>query len=115
MLADRLHRHSPPHHAVTVSALRAHLAAVDIGMAISALFAGIREYRFRVALRARDALVHPAQRIARRVVIELGIIADRLPATERVAVLAWDRQCTVRAARCGRGLLRRLAGATCRT
>ena len=108
MFADGLDGDSPSHHGVALLALRTHLPAVDVGVTVGALLPDIGEHRLAVALRASDVLVHPAQRVARGAVVELGIVPDRFPAGERVAVLARNRQRAVWAAR-GRGglLLRR--------
>jgi hypothetical protein len=87
MVPDRLHRHLPSLYGVAASAIRSHLPAVDIGMAVRTIRAGVREYRLRVALRAREILVHAAQRKFCSVVIEFRDRPDRLPPELRVAVL----------------------------
>ncbi len=113
MLLNRLHRHIPSHDGVALLAVGAHLAAVDVGMAIGALLAHVGEDRPAVTLRAGDRLVHAAKRIARGVVVELRIIADRLPAAERVTVLARDGKRAVGTARASRACrLRHWSGST---
>ena len=109
VLADRFHRNRPTQDGVTLVALRAHLAPVNVGVAIGALFPDVSKYRLDMALGAGDTFVHAAQRVTRAVVIELGNVADRLPSAEGVAVLARDGQRAVRAARGRGGLLRRQA------
>jgi hypothetical protein len=78
----------PSLHRVTVLAIRAHLTAVDVGVAVGAVRSHIREHHFGVALRAADAFVKAAQWILGLVVIKLGNGADRLPSHRRMTVLA---------------------------
>lgn len=108
VLAYGLHGNRPPRDRVALLALRAHLPAVNVGVTIGALFPDIGEHRLGVTLRARHALVHAAQRIARGVVVELWHIADGLPSGERVAVLARNGERTMRTARARRGPALRL-------
>ena len=98
MFSNGLHGDSPSHHRMALLALRAHLAAVNVGVALGALLPDVGKDRLRVALRARHSLVHPAQRIARTVVVELGNVANRLPSAEGVAVLARDGKRSMRTA-----------------
>ena len=86
----------PTKHGVTLRAIRAHLALVNVGVAILAILPHIREYRFYVALCALHLLVHAAQRIVRFVVIEFGDRANGAPACSGVAVLARNRERSVR-------------------
>jgi len=81
---------------VTLRAIRAHLALVNIGVAILTILPHIREYRLYVALCALHLLVHAAQRIVRFVVIEFGDSANGAPARSGVAVLTRNRQRSVR-------------------
>ena len=69
---------------------------MNIGVAILTILPHIREYRFYVALYALHSLVHAAQRIVRFVVIEFGDRANGAPARSGVAVLARNRQRSVR-------------------
>ncbi len=71
-------------------ALRAHLPAVNIGVAIRALVSHLREDWFGVALHAGDILVHAAQREVGLAVVEVRKAADRLPGREGMAILAGD-------------------------
>ena len=86
----------PTKNGVTLRAIRAHLALVNVGVAILTILPHIREYRFYVALRALHLLVHAAQRIVRFVVIEFGDRANGAPARSGVAVLARNRERSVR-------------------
>ena len=86
----------PTKNGVTLRAIRAHLALVNIGVAILTILPHIREYRFYVALYALHSLVHAAQRIVRFVVIEFGDRANGAPARSGVAVLARNRERSVR-------------------
>ena len=88
MIAHLPHRNIPALHGVALRAVRAHLAAMDVCVAISAVLAYVCEYRFHVALGALHFFVHAAQRIVRLVVIEFGHRADRAPAGRCVAVFA---------------------------
>ena len=94
-----LHRDIPSLHGVALGAIRAHLAAMNIGMAIGAVLADIREYRLNVARDAFHFFVHPAQGIAGFVVIEFRNSAYRTPGRCGVAVLARNGQRTMRIAR----------------
>ena len=89
----------PTKNRVTLRAIRAHLALVNIGMAILTILPHIREYRFYVALRALHFLVHAAQRIVRFGVIEFGDRANGAPARSGVTVLARNRERSVRTTR----------------
>src|SRR2546429_8777829 len=89
----------PTKNGVTLRAIRAHLALVNVGVAILAILPHIREYRFYVALCALHFLVHAAQRIVRFVVIEFGDRANGAPARSGVAVLARNRERSVRTTR----------------
>ena len=115
MLLDRLDGHRPAHHGMALFATCAHLSPVNVSVAVGALVADLREYKIRMALRTCDVLMHAAKRVARGVVIKLRHAADWLPSADRVAVLAGDRQRSVRAARVGRtpALLRWHAGCEC--
>lgn len=83
---------------VTLGAVGAHLAAMNVGVAVGAIFADVGENRLDVALRAWDFFVHAAQRVFRLVVIKLGNDADGAPSSGRVTVLARNADRTVRIA-----------------
>ena len=111
VLVDLLDRNLPALYAVALLAIGAELALVDVGMAIGALLAHIRKYRFDVALGTGDSLMHTAQRVTGLVMVELGHVADRLPSAEGVAILAGN----IQAGREGYGCWRRSATAPRRT
>lgn len=101
--AYRLQGYIPADHAVALLAIGAELPPMNIGMAVGAVRADVAEYRFGMALHAVNLCMHAPQRIAGRVVIEFGNRADRFPTRLCVAVLAWNGQGSVRAARLGIG------------
>lgn len=63
------------------------LTTVNVCVALGALCTHLLEHHARVALRASNLRVHSPQRVTCRVVIELGILPDGLPAHAGVAVL----------------------------
>ena len=86
----------PTENRVALRAVRAHFPLVNIGVAILTILANVREYRFYVALRAFNFLVHAAQRIPSFIVIKFRDGADRAPARGGVAVLAGNGERSVR-------------------
>ena len=90
MIAHLLHRDIPSLYRVALRAVRTHLAAMDVRVAIGAVFTDICEYRLNVTLRALHFFVHAPQWIFRLVVIEFGHRADRAPTRRCVTVLARD-------------------------
>jgi len=104
VLIDLLHRNVPSLDGVALLAIRAHLALVNVSVAIRALLADVRKDRLGVALNATHAFVHAAQRILGCVVIEFRNCADRFPSAERVTVLTRNAEASVRTTR-GRGRL----------
>lgn len=74
---------------------RAHLAPMNVSVAVGALVAHIREHHLDVATGAGYALVHPTQCELRLVVVELGDGADRLPAVYGMAILAREVESAV--------------------
>lgn len=64
VIVDRLHRHVPAIDRMALGAVRSHLAAVNVGVAIGAILAHVGEHRFQVAAGAGNFFVHAAQRIA---------------------------------------------------
>lgn len=99
MVTNRLDRCSPALHVVALLTFRAHLAAMNVSVAIGALVTHVGENRAGMTLGARHASMHTAQRESCAAMIELRNIADRLPRGERVAVLTWDVQRSVWTAR----------------
>jgi len=96
VLLNRLHRRFPAENRVALGAVLAELCAVNIRVAIGAVLAHVGEHRPRVASRAGYFFVHPAQRVARRVMVEFGNGANGNPAGARVAILARNGEGTVR-------------------
>ena len=88
VIANRLDRCRPALHVVALLTFRSHLAAMNVGVAVSALVTHVGENRAGVTLGAGYASMHTAQRESRAAMIELRNVADRLPTGERVAVLA---------------------------
>lgn len=69
---------------------------MNVGVAVSTALAHVFENQIGVALGTSHLLVHAAQRVTSVVVIELGIRADRLPASVSVAFLTRDRDRAMR-------------------
>ena len=113
VLLHGLQRNFPALYGVALLALRTKLTAVNIGMAVRALRAHVREDQARMTQAALHGFVHAAQWIACLVMVEFRKIADGLPACKGVTVLASLVQRAVRAAR-GAALLRRLGSALLR-
>lgn len=100
VVLDLRDRNLPATYRVTLFAIGAKLALVNIGVAIGAACPYIGEHRLGMALRAAHALVQSAQReFGLAVVVKFRDRPDRLPAFHRMAVLAGDIQVAVRAAR----------------
>jgi hypothetical protein len=100
-----LGRNIPAFYRVTLFAIRTHLPAMNVCVAIGAILSNIGKDRLYVTLNTEHFFVHAAQRIVRLIVIELRNGADRTPAHRCVAVFARNRQRPVRAP-CGLVLLR---------
>ena len=99
MLLHLLDRNRPSPHRVALLTIRAELPLVNIGVAILAKVADVCEQQLDMALHAGHRLMHPAQRIPRLIVVELGNGADRPPGICCVAVLAGDVQIAMRTVR----------------
>ena len=95
MILDGLGGDVPTLHCVALSAVGAHLAAVNVCMTIGTIFADIGEDRFDMALDAVYFFVHPPQWIFRFIVIEFGYGADRTPRRGGMAIFAGDGQRSV--------------------
>ena len=96
MLLNRLHGRLPTENRVALRAVGAQLSAMDVGVAIGALLSNVGENRLGVASGARHLLMHAAERVARRVVVEFGNCANGGPTCVRVAIFAGSREGTVR-------------------
>lgn len=99
VLIDLLHRNFPSPDRMTGLAIRAHLALVDIGVAVGALVANVSEDHLGMAGRAGHTFVQAAQGILGLIVIELRHRSNGFPPINGVAVLARDIQISVRTAR----------------
>jgi hypothetical protein len=88
VVSDLLPRCEPALHDVALGAIGAKLSQMDIGVAIGAILADVREDRFRVALRAGDSRVSAAQRVLSFVVIEIDFGSNRRPRGALMAFLA---------------------------
>lgn len=88
MLLELLVLDFPAFYRVTLLAIRAELAAVDVRVAIRASRAHVGKDKVGMAPFAVHLLVHPAQRVPCSVVVKLRNAADRFPARVGVAVFA---------------------------
>lgn len=102
-----LHRDIPTLNGVALRAIRSHLAAVNIRVAVGTVTADVRENWLNVTLDAFHFFVHAAQGIARFVVIEFRDSAYWAPSGSGVAVLARNGKGTMRVAS---GLFLRISG-----
>lgn len=104
VLLDVLIRHLPSAHGVALFAIGAHLSPVNVGVAILATMAHVRENHLDVTLCTSDGSVHATQWVFCLIVVELGHRADGPPRTGGVAVLTRNIKIAVRAVRTSRGL-----------
>jgi len=88
VIANLLDGDVPTLRSVALRAVRTHLAAVDVSVAVGAIFADVCKYGFCVTLRALHFFVQAAERVFGLVVIEFGDRADRPPACRCVTVFA---------------------------
>lgn len=98
MLLQLIGANVPALDGVALCAIRAELAAVNIGVAICTITADVLENEIRVALRASHLFVHASKRVACPIVVEFRHTPDRLPAGIRVAIFAGDADGAVRIA-----------------
>ena len=96
VIFDLLDCNIPTLDGVALGAVRAHLALVDVHVAVFAILSDVRKNGLHVALHAVDLFVHAAQRVASLVVVKLRGLANGFPDRRRVAVLARNREGTVR-------------------
>ena len=85
---DLLDGNVPALHRVTLLAVRPHLAAMDVLMAVGAILADVGEHRLDVTLNAIHFFVHTAKRVFCFAVVEFGNGANRPPTSGGVTVLA---------------------------
>jgi hypothetical protein len=84
---------------VALRAVRTEFPPVNVGVALGAILAHIRENWFYVAFRAFHIFVHATQRVIGLVVIEFRHGTNGPPSRGRVAVFTGNRQPPVRALR----------------
>jgi len=96
VLLNRLCGHLPAEHRMALRAVRAELTAVNIGVAIGAVFSDVREDGLGVTTRAGNFFVHAAQWVPRGVMIEFRNRANRSPTRVAVTVFAGNIEGTVR-------------------
>jgi len=95
VIPNLVNRRRPALHRVAAVALRAHAAAMNIGVTVAAVTPDVAENRLQVALRAGHGFVHAGQRIWCGVVIELRVLPNGPPTAEGVTVLAGDIELSV--------------------
>jgi hypothetical protein len=88
VVVDCLYCNLPALHGVTLFAVGAHLAAVNIGVTVGASRADIAEDEIAMTLLTGYVGVHSTERIFSSVVIEVRQTANRPPGSIGVAVLA---------------------------
>ena len=80
MILHALRGDVPALHGVALRAIGTHLAAVNVRVAIGAIFSNVGEDRFGVALHALHFFVHAAEQVVGLVVIEFGDGSNGAPA-----------------------------------
>ena len=95
--ANRAGGNLPSPDGMTILARRAHLAPMEIRMAISALLTDVTKDFFHMAGITRHVLVHASQRVlCLSIVIEFRSTANRRPTCCGVAIFAGNRQRSMR-------------------
>lgn len=94
--ANLLHGDVPAGKGVALLAIGTELSAMDISVAIRAVFADVREHRLSVALDAFHFVVQAAQRVTCFAVIEFDVGAERSPSGGVMAVFAGNIEFSVR-------------------
>lgn len=113
VLLHSLQDNAPTLHRVTLFAVRTHLTAMDVGMAIGTVRSRIRKHGLGVALGAGHCLVQTTQRVLRFVVIEFRNGPDGFPSRRGMTVLTRNIEVAVGTARHRRAT--RLPEPGCRT
>jgi len=99
MRTDGVHAHAPARHRMALVAARPKLPAVDIGVAIRALRAGVGENQLRVTQPALNVLMQPAEaETGLAIVFELRHCAHGGPTRRAMAAQTWNGERSVRAA-----------------
>lgn len=86
-----LRRNRPTEHGMAARAIRAHLALVDVRMAVLTILTDVCKNWIYVASGTLHFFVHAAERVFRFVMIELRNFADRPPCRGGMAVFARNR------------------------
>jgi hypothetical protein len=89
----------PSFDCMALCAVRPHLTAMNVGMAVGTVRSGIRKHRLGMTLGTSHSLMQAAKRVVRLVMVELRECANRFPASGRMAVLARNIQVAMGAAR----------------
>jgi hypothetical protein len=93
-----LNGYVPSAHRMALCAVGSELTSMNVCVAIRTVFSNVREHRFCMALCALHFFVHPAQWVARVVMVEFRMRSDRPPAGCCMAIFAGNRKRPVRAA-----------------
>jgi hypothetical protein len=101
VLLNLLHGDLPSFDCVTLFAIGAQLAPMNVSVTVSTSLANVGKHRLDVALRTRYRLMHPPEGIPRLAMIEFRYVANWFPSTQRVAILAGNIQWAVWAAGVG--------------
>jgi hypothetical protein len=97
VILDLLNGNLPPTDGVALRTVRAKPSAVNVRVAVRAIFPNIGEYRLDVTLCATHVFVHAAQRITCAAVIEFGNNSNGVPTVCNVTIFTRDCERTVRA------------------
>jgi len=96
MLLDGRKADLPTAHCMTLRAIRAKFSEVNVGVTVRAVLAHIGEHFLHMALCAGNFFVHTAQGITGFIVVEFRIGTDGPPPRVNVAVVACQRERTMR-------------------
>ena len=96
VVLDGVDRNLPALDGMAALAIRAKLPPVNVSVTVRAVRTGVLEDQAGVALGARYLLMHASQRIRRMIVIEFRVRTNWFPTCVCMAVLARNRQGTVR-------------------
>ena len=98
MRLDGFHVRSPSIYRMAILAVSTELPAMNISVAVSALFTNVSEDFFHMAGITRNMFMHAPQRVLGfDVVIELRSLSNGRPTRSGVAILAGDCQRAMRA------------------
>lgn len=103
MVLNRLQRNLPAFYGMAICAIGTKLTPMDVSVTIRALRTYVLENQVRMALAATHVLVHAAEGISGKVVIEFRICSDRFPTAVGVTICAWHGNGAVRICHLGLG------------